>query len=78
MTKNVLIIEDDLGVALHLAGLLETAGATIVGLTTDLGTACAIAEGESVDCTAIATRSAHRKTADDLIACLGIPSMQLG
>lgn len=77
MTRNVLILENDLCIALQIAETLERCDARIVGLTADKDAAFAIAEGEAVDCTALSDRSSNHSTAAALKSCLGIPSILL-
>lgn len=49
MTRNVVIIEDRLEVALPMATLLEARGFSIVGLIVEQAAALAVAEGEGAD-----------------------------
>lgn len=77
VTKKVLILENDLHIALQIAETLERCDAKVVGLTADKDAAFAIAEGEAVDCTALSDRSSNQRTAAALRACLGIPSILL-
>lgn len=77
MAQNVLIIENDLRIALRLAETLERFDANIVGMTIDKDTAQAITEGENVDYAALSCGSAHKETAAWLQSNLGVSTVLL-
>lgn len=78
---TVLIIEDDMRKALHIAEVVERRGGEIIGITSDEISALAIAEGESADFAAlnagIPPDDPRRQTAAALFAQLGIPTLAI-
>lgn len=81
MTRNVVIIEDRLEVALPMAALLEARGFSIVGLIVERAAALAVAEGEGADFSArvanLPLNDQRSRTCVALLSELGIPTLQM-
>lgn len=81
MTRNVVIIEDRLEVALPMATLLEARGFSIVGLIVEQAAALAVAEGEAPDFSArlanLPVSDQRSRTCEALLSELGIPTLHI-
>lgn len=81
ITRNVVLIESQLEIALPMAALLEARGFNIVGLIVERDAAFAVAEGEEADFSArianISLTDERSTTCTALLYELGLPTLRI-